>query len=183
MHKALFLDRDGVINVDHGYVYRQQDFQFMPGILESCAHFHQAGYKLIVVTNQSGIARGMYTPQDFCKLTVWMKAQFAQAGAALTDVLYCPHHPAGDPPYNIACQCRKPLPGMLLDAAAKHHIDLSGSCMVGDSERDMQAALAAGIPWRVLVSESSAVKSCATHIIASPAELAMTKATDEMLKK
>lgn len=166
--KIVFLDRDGVINDDHGYVSRIADFDFMPGVLSTCHWLYQMGYQLIVVTNQSGIARGMYSEADFLSLTEWMKGQFAQAGAPLLDVLYCPHLPEGNPPYNKVCICRKPKPGMLLRAGERYGIDFSQSIMVGDNESDMEAALAAEVAMRVLLSDSHPalpVASCATHHI------------------
>lgn len=153
MNKALFLDRDGIINLDHGYVYQQQDFQFTDGIFELCQYATQLGYLLIVITNQSGIARGKYTEADFTSLTEWMKIQFKQHQCRITDVFYCPHHPTkGIGEYLKACECRKPEPGMILKAAATHDIDLSESIFIGDKVSDMQAAESAGIVTRILLT-------------------------------
>jgi len=153
LRPAAFLDRDGVINVDHGYVYRREDFEFVPGVLEGAQRLSQMGYALVVVTNQSGIGRGLYTEEDFDTLTQWMMQSFAAAGAPLAGVYFCPHHPveaAGM--YRCDCQCRKPAPGMLLRAAAELDIDLKASAMFGDRASDLQAAKAAGVPRRILLA-------------------------------
>jgi D-glycero-D-manno-heptose 1,7-bisphosphate phosphatase len=150
--KAAFLDRDGVINVDHGYVSSPEQFEFIDGVFDACRHLQQQGYLLIVVTNQSGIGRGYYNEQQFHSLTDWMKAQFESHGVTLTDVFFCPHHPVNaNPPYQIDCDCRKPAPGMLLQAIEKYQIDPNQSLMLGDKKADMQAAKAAGVGRKVLV--------------------------------
>jgi len=149
---AAFLDRDGVINFDHGYVAHIEDFQFIPGVLEASRALAQRGYALVVITNQSGIGRGLYSDADYETLTAWMRAQFADAGAELAGVFHCPHHPidARDP-YRIDCDCRKPAPGLLLRAASELNLDLARSALFGDKLSDLQAAAAAGVPHRVLL--------------------------------
>ena len=147
--RAAFLDRDGVINVDHAYVHEIENFDWVPGVLEAARRLHDAGFELVVVTNQSGIGRGYYTEADFEKLTAWMKARFAEAGAPLAGVYFCPHHPdrgyPGErPELKIDCACRKPKPGMLLAAARDLNIDLAQSWMVGDGENDIRAGRSAG---------------------------------------
>jgi len=150
--KAAFLDRDGVINVDHGYVSSPEQFEFIDGVFDACRHLQQQGYLLIVVTNQSGIGRGYYNEQQFHALTDWMKAQFEAHGVTLTDVFFCPHHPVNaTSPYQIDCDCRKPAPGMLLQAINKYQVDPNQSLMLGDKKADMQAAKAAGVGRKVLV--------------------------------
>jgi D-glycero-D-manno-heptose 1,7-bisphosphate phosphatase len=152
LRKAVFLDRDGVINIDHGYLYQPEQFDFIDGVFEACRHFQQLGYLLIVVTNQSGIARGYYTEHQFALLTSWMKQQFAAQGVKIDGVYYCPHHAEkGQSPYNIVCDCRKPEPGMLLQAMREYQIDPAQSLMLGDKAADMQAAAAAGVKRKVLV--------------------------------
>jgi D-glycero-D-manno-heptose 1,7-bisphosphate phosphatase len=152
MRSAVFLDRDGVVNLDRGYVYRPADFEFVPGALEAARALKQMGLALVVVTNQSGIARGYYDVEQFKTLTEWMTRQFAEHGAPLDGVYFCPHHPSEGPaPYRRACLCRKPEPGLLLDAARDLDLDLSRSVLFGDKASDLQAALAAGIPHRVLL--------------------------------
>ena len=146
MKKALFLDRDGVINVDYGYVYKVSAFDFMDGIFDLVKRANEQGYKVIVVTNQSGIGRGMYTESDLAELSQWMVLKFAQHGAIIDDVLYCPHHPKAElKKYKKVCECRKPNPGMFNTAAAQHNISLTNSIMVGDKLSDVEAAIKAGL--------------------------------------
>jgi D-glycero-D-manno-heptose 1,7-bisphosphate phosphatase len=153
LRPAAFLDRDGVINVDHGYVYRREDFAFVPGVLEGARRLHDLGYALVVATNQSGIGRGLYTEQDFMALTKWMKESFSAAEAPIAGVYFCPHHPsAALADYRTNCQCRKPGPGMLLKAAEELGLDLATSAMFGDRVSDLEAARAAGVPTRVLLA-------------------------------
>jgi ADP-L-glycero-D-manno-heptose 6-epimerase len=149
---AAFLDRDGVINIDRGYVSRREDFTFVPGVIEGARQLHELGYALVVVTNQSGIGRGHYSKDAFDALTAWMKAEFAVASAPLAGVYFCPHHPSeavGD--YRRECDCRKPAPGMLFAAARELGIRLSASAMFGDKTSDLEAARAAGVSLRVLL--------------------------------
>ncbi len=144
--RALFLDRDGVINQDLGFVHSRDEFHYLEGIFDLCRRFHQAGYALIVVTNQSGIGRGLYSEADFLALSDWMKDRFIVEGCPLTAVYYCPHHPReAEPPYRQDCHCRKPAPGMLLQAMQEHHITREGSLMIGNQATDIAAAEAAGI--------------------------------------
>ncbi|WP_371377524.1 D-glycero-beta-D-manno-heptose 1,7-bisphosphate 7-phosphatase [Thalassotalea aquiviva] len=152
MNRALFLDRDGIINHDHGYVFQPEQFDFIDGIFTLCQHAQQQGLKIIVITNQSGIGRGMYSEQQFLDLTKWMMEAFNKKGIHITDVFFCPHHPTkaqGD--YKVACQCRKPEPGMILEAAKKHHIDLKQSIFIGDKVSDLKAAQNAGVHNRILL--------------------------------
>jgi D-glycero-D-manno-heptose 1,7-bisphosphate phosphatase len=143
---ALFLDRDGVINVDHGYVSRPEDFEPIEGIFDLCREAQRQGYLIIVITNQAGIGRGYYTEADFEALTTWMIGRFEEEGIAIADVYHCPFHPEhGIGPYKADTACRKPHPGMLLQAAAEHGIDLAGSVLVGDKPSDIQAGIGAGV--------------------------------------
>jgi D-glycero-D-manno-heptose 1,7-bisphosphate phosphatase len=140
--KAAFFDRDGVINVNHGYVHTIADFQFMDGVIELMLYVQSLGYEVVVVTNQSGIARGMYTEEQFTQLNQWMCAQLLEQGVVITDTYYCPHHPsAGHSALTQDCTCRKPKPGMLLQAADKHGYDLLQSILIGDNKSDMQCAI------------------------------------------
>lgn len=149
---AAFLDRDGVVNVDHGYVVRIEDFEFVAGTLEACRLLAQRGFALVVITNQSGIGRGLYSEADYHALTAWMRAQFAAAGAPLAGVYHCPHHPTDARGiFRVECDCRKPAPGMLLRAAAELDLDLARSILFGDRRSDLQAAFAAGVPQRILL--------------------------------
>jgi D-glycero-D-manno-heptose 1,7-bisphosphate phosphatase len=143
---AVFLDRDGVVNIDYGHVHRIQDFEFMPGVLAACRQLAAAGFALVVVTNQAGIARGMYGIEDFHRLSEWMAARFAEAGAPLEGIYFCPHHPQGSvPAWSGACSCRKPQPGMVLAAASDLKLDLAGSVLVGDKWSDIVAGKRAGV--------------------------------------
>lgn len=152
MNKAVFLDRDGVINHDHAYVSNILNFEFIDGVFDACQQFIKQGYMIIVVTNQSGIGRGYYSEQDFNLLTNWMKAEFDKHQVTISEVYFCPHHPKNAlPNYLKKCDCRKPMPGMLNQAINKFDIDVNQSIMVGDKVSDLQAAKAAGIKTKILV--------------------------------
>ncbi len=162
MKRALFLDRDGVINVELNYLYKIKDFKFLDGIFELCRYYQNLGYLIIIVTNQSGIARGYYSESDFEKLTLWMIREFAKEGIKITKVYYCPHHSE----ISGKCSCRKPEPGMILEAQKEFDIDLNNSILVGDKERDIEAALSAGIKESYLFDEEKLHKtSKATKIV------------------
>lgn len=144
--KAAFIDRDGVLNEERAFVHRAEDFVLIPGALEALRALTAAGYLLVVVTNQSGIARGLYSESDYLALTEHMRAQLAQEGISLDAVEYCPHLP--DAPvdrYRVDCDCRKPKPGMLKRAINRLEVDPRASFLVGDRLSDIQAARAAGI--------------------------------------
>ncbi|HDU8625575.1 D-glycero-beta-D-manno-heptose 1,7-bisphosphate 7-phosphatase [Morganella morganii subsp. morganii] len=149
---AVFLDRDGTINVDTGYLHEIDDFQFIENAIEAMQAIKQMGYALIIVTNQSGIARGMFTEDQFMHLTEWMDWSLADRGVDLDGIYYCPHHPEGTvEEFRQECNCRKPAPGMLLDAQKFLKIDMSNSYMVGDKLDDMLAGRAAEVGTTVLV--------------------------------
>ena len=152
LRRAAFLDRDGVLNEDHGYVYRSEEFQWLPGAVTAMQRLQEAGFALVVITNQSGIARGLYTLADLELLHDHMRGQLQPQGVALTGIYACPHHPdAVLPQYRLACECRKPQPGMLLRAAREHGLDLAASCLFGDKASDIEAGRRAGVgrSWRV----------------------------------
>jgi D-glycero-D-manno-heptose 1,7-bisphosphate phosphatase len=152
LRRAAFLDRDGVVNIDRGYVYRAADFEFVPHVLEAARQLREAGYALVVVTNQSGIGRGLYSTADYEALTAWMRQQFNEAGAPLAGVYHCPHHPTeAQGVFRVDCACRKPSPGLLLDAARELGLDLARSVLFGDRATDLEAAETAGVPMRVLL--------------------------------
>jgi D-glycero-D-manno-heptose 1,7-bisphosphate phosphatase len=143
---ALFLDRDGVINREVGYLHRQEDIRWVEGIVSLCQTAQSLGYRLVVVTNQSGIARGMYTEEDFAALMTWMRGEFARDGITLDAVYHCPFHPEhGVGAYRREHADRKPSPGMLLRAAADLGLDLGRSVLVGDRCSDIAAASSAGL--------------------------------------
>ena len=153
MRPALFLDRDGIVNVDHGYVHRQEDVVFVDGIFALCRGAVARGLLPVIVTNQSGIGRGHYSEADFHRLMGWMRAEFARQGAPIHAVEYCPDHPVhGLGAYRRDTPRRKPGPGMMLDAAATHGLDLAASVMLGDKASDAEAARRAGIGTRILVT-------------------------------
>ncbi len=148
---AVFLDRDGVININHGYVYKLENFDFIEGIFDVAQHAHELGYKLVVITNQAGIGRGYYSEADFHLLTQWMCQQFAQAGAPISQVYFSPFHPtAGLGSYLKDDFSRKPNPGMIFRAGEELDLDLSGSILIGDKPSDIQAGIAAGIGKNLL---------------------------------
>lgn len=161
--RALFLDKDGVINVDHGYVCSPERTQFIDGIFELCRAATRHGYLNVVVTNQAGIARGYYTEQDFLAYMNWVRGKFRKHDAQLDAVYYCPHHPVhGLGEYLRDCVCRKPKPGMILDAARDLGIDLERSALVGDSESDIGAGRGAGIGHIFLLSSVKSPRASGT---------------------
>lgn len=158
--KAIFLDRDGVINHDHAYVHKIEEFEFIEGVFDACRHFVAKGYILIVVTNQSGIGRGYYDEAQFAQLTDWMKARFIDEGCELAEVYFCPHHPKKAlPQYLLDCQCRKPAPGMLNQAISAFNIDVKKSMMIGDKLSDIKAAENAGVTRKILVNSGQALSA------------------------
>jgi D-glycero-D-manno-heptose 1,7-bisphosphate phosphatase len=143
--KTIFLDRDGVINKDINYLHKIDDFDFIDRIFDVCLYFQSLGYKIIIITNQSGISRGYYSHSDYQKVTQWMLDQFRYKNINILDIFHCPHGP------DSTCDCRKPKPGMFLKAKAKHNTDMEKSWMIGDKERDTIAANSAGIDNTILV--------------------------------
>lgn len=144
--KAVFLDRDGVINVDKGYVHKIEDFEFYPNVFKALKKLQDAGFKLFIVTNQSGIAVGYYTEEDFLILTNWMLNQFEKEGIKIEKVYYCPHHEDGIvEKYSFKCDCRKPESGMITQAISEYNIDPKQSFLIGDKENDILAAHKEGI--------------------------------------
>ncbi len=152
---ALFFDRDGVLNIDKAYVYTREDFEWRAGAIDAIRALNEAGWRVFVITNQSGIARGYYGEADVQALHQWMNDELALHGAHIDAFYYCPHHPAegGVAPYNIACECRKPAPGMLFQAMAEWDIDAARSLMIGDKTSDTEAAHAAGIKGLLIAPE------------------------------
>lgn len=151
--RALFLDRDGVVNVEVGYLHRIEDVEFVPGIVSLCRTAMRLGYKLVVVTNQAGIARGFYTEADFETLMAWMRQQLRDEGVEFDAVYHCPFHPEhGVGEYKREHEDRKPGPGMLLRAARELGVSLAESVMVGDRCSDIAAANTAGLKQAFLVA-------------------------------
>jgi len=164
IYKAVFLDRDGVINEEIGYLYKTKDFKFIDGVFEACNYFQEKGYLIIIITNQSGIARGYYTEEDFYILNNWMNDQFSTNGINISDIFFCPHSP------DHGCNCRKPKPGLIKDALQKHNIDIARSWIIGDKESDIRAGNLAGISNTILVKtghEIDELKTNAKYILKS----------------
>ncbi len=152
---ALFLDRDGVINVEKNYVHRVEDFDFLDGIFDLCRAANERDMPIVVVTNQAGIGRGYYSEAEFQTLTEWMKSRFEEAGAPIAAVYFCPDHPEqGLGSYRKESFDRKPNPGMLFRARDDLRLDLSRSIMIGDKASDMAAAKAAGIGVSLLLGSN-----------------------------
>jgi len=143
LKSAVFIDRDGTINEESGYLFRKEDCRFIPGAIEAIAQLNKAGFLVVVTTNQSGIARGYYTAVDLEQLHLYMASEIEVAGGKIDGWYYCPHHPdsAAD---SSQCDCRKPMPGMLQSAAHELGIDLASSWMIGDKIADVNAGIAAG---------------------------------------
>lgn len=159
---AVFLDRDGVVNVEKNYLHKVEDFEFLPDVIDAVRRYNEKGYVVVVVTNQSGIARGYYGEEEYQKLTEHMLSLFEKYGAKIAAVYHCPHHESD------GCDCRKPLPGMLLRAKEELGIDMASSWMIGDKESDVQAAKAAGVGHALLVRtghEIDEAASCADKIV------------------
>lgn len=142
MQKAIFLDRDGVINSDlgHYYIYRVEDFVINKGIINSLKRFQEAGYKLIIISNQGGVAKGIYSCEDVNKVHTYLETELKENHIFLQDIYYCPHHDS-----IASCECRKPSPYMINLAVEKYGIDIHKSYLIGDSKRDIEAAKAAGV--------------------------------------
>ncbi len=139
--RACFLDRDGVINVDHGHVGSIERFEFIDGVFEACRIIQDRGYRIFVVTNQAGIAKGYYSLSEFYHLTRWVEKKFLENDVLIEETFFCPDHPE----FTGECDCRKPKPGMLNNAAVKYSLCLSKSLMVGDKRSDLDAAISAGV--------------------------------------
>ena len=154
--KTIFLDRDGVINKEVNYLHRMEDFEFIDGIFEACKHFLKLGYKIIIVTNQSGIARGYFKENDYHNLSNWMLKQFQKRSIEILDIFHCPHGPESD------CNCRKPKPGMFFMAQNKHDINMTNSWLIGDKEDDIIAGISSGIFNTILVRSGHKINENST---------------------
>ena len=172
---ALFLDRDGVINIDHAYVHRREDFDFVDGIFDLVRTARERGYLVFVITNQAGIGRGKYSEADFHALTEWMSGEFAARGAAIDKVYFCPYHAEhGVGVYKQESPFRKPNPGMILQAAQEFDVDLAASVLLGDMETDIQAGTRAGVGCNLLFRPPGHAKPATTQaqaVVASHAQV------------
>lgn len=163
--RAAFIDRDGVINVDRGYVHLPEDFELIGGVDTALQRLQAAGFRLIVVTNQSGIARGFYSEAQYHRLTGHLRELLAGKGVRLDDVYHCPHMPdAAVPAFRRDCDCRKPAPGMILRGLKEHGLDPARSLMFGDKASDIEAGRAAGIGWCCLISSAASDAGTADHV-------------------
>jgi D-glycero-D-manno-heptose 1,7-bisphosphate phosphatase len=153
-NKALFLDRDGVINKEKNYLYQIKEFEFIDGVFEACKYFQSQGYLIVIITNQAGIARGVYTKNDFEDLTRWMVKEFEKESVLISKVYHCSHHPE----FSGNCECRKPKPKMIFDAQKEFDIDLTKSILVGDKNSDIEAGLNAGIKMNFLIQTGHNIK-------------------------
>jgi D-glycero-D-manno-heptose 1,7-bisphosphate phosphatase len=165
--KALFLDRDGVINEEVNYAHKIEQIKFVEGIFDLAAAAIRKDYKIFVVTNQAGIGRGYYTEADFHALTNWIEAQFAANNAPISKTYFCPNHPEhGQGKYKIDCNFRKPKPGMILQAVEEYGIELASSILIGDRETDIHAAKNAGIGTKILFThDAQNTKTIADKIV------------------
>jgi len=154
--KIIFLDRDGVINEEVGYLHKIRDFEFIDGVFESLKKLQDLGYEFIVITNQSGIGRGFYTEKDYHKVDKWMKDQFKKKSIKILFSIHCPHLEEDN------CNCRKPKPGMIEKCFKKYEISKKASWVIGDSERDIEAGISSGISNTILLRSGHRINELET---------------------
>lgn len=163
---AVFLDRDGVINRDHGYVSSWQDFELLPGVVDALRALQDLGYALIIITNQSGIGRGYYDEADFWSLMDQLLDHLSERQVFISAVYFCPHHPNDAlPEFRRVCDCRKPAPGMILQAIEDLDLDPARSILVGDKPSDIEAGRHAGVPKLFFVNPDGALCEDATSVL------------------
>jgi len=148
-NRAAFFDRDGTINVEKNYIFKIGDFEFINGILELITEYQKAGFLIFIITNQSGLARGFYSEKDYQLLTSWMIGEFKSNKIEITKVYHCPHHPE----ITGTCECRKPKPGMILQAIDEYNIDPTQSVVIGDKKSDILAGKNAGIGKNLYIQD------------------------------
>tara|TARA_B000000475_G_C15971377_1_gene437183 strand:+ start:464 stop:1009 length:546 start_codon:yes stop_codon:yes gene_type:complete len=159
MNKALFIDRDGVLNQDKGYTHKISDLKLLDGVLEGLQRFQSLDYKIIIITNQSGIARGLFKIKDFHDFMTKMIQIFNNNKITINDYFFCPHHIDGVvKEYSISCDCRKPEAGMIFQAQEKYGFDLSKSVLIGDKESDILAGIKANIPLNIRITKNILLK-------------------------
>jgi D-glycero-D-manno-heptose 1,7-bisphosphate phosphatase len=182
MNKAAFIDRDGVINEDRAYVHRAADFELIPGSVEALRALRTAGFLLVVITNQSGIARGLFSEADYRELEAHMRERLATAGVSLDSIQYCPHLPdAPIPQYRLDCECRKPRGGMIRTAAGLLNIDTSQSVLIGDRKADVEAGRAAGV-GRCFLVRSGQLLSAGDALLADGVFADLAQCVSELLR-
>lgn len=150
---VIFMDRDGTLNIDHNFIHKIEEFDFIDGVIDACKALKKMGFALVIVTNQSGIGRGIFSEEQFLQLTEWMDWSLADRDVELDGIYYCPHLPTDQ------CECRKPNPGMFLAAKKELDIDMASSYMVGDKASDLLAGKAAGVGTCVLVRSGHRITS------------------------
>jgi len=176
---AVFLDRDGTLVDELGFLARPEDLRLLPGAAEAVRRLNAAARAAIVVTNQSGIARGLFDEAALARVHARLCEELARGGARLDDVLHCPHHPSeGAPPLRARCACRKPEPGLVREAARRHDLDLARSWMIGDSLRDLECGARAGLGGSILVLSGKGRDELATL---APEERARTRTAPDVL--
>lgn len=169
MIPAYFFDRDGTLNEDKGYVHRWDQFRWRPGAVAAIKELNSVGILVVVVTNQGGIAHGYYTEADMQALHQKMNLDLFRHRAHIDAFYHCPHHPKGSvPKFSISCSCRKPQPGLLLQAIAEYNIDVRRSVMIGDKETDLRAGSAAGICSLKLVDRGQDLYSLVSYLVRKP---------------
>lgn len=179
MRRAVFLDRDGTLVDELGFLARAEDLRLLPGAAEAVRRLNAAGWLALVVTNQSGIARGLFGERELAAVHARLALELAAGGAHLDDVLWCPHHPSeGVAPWRTRCACRKPEPGMVLEAARRHGLALEHSWMIGDSLRDLECGTRAGLAGSLLVTSG---KGAAELAALTPAERARLVVAPDVL--
>ena len=155
--KTIFLDRDGVINKEVNYLNKIENFEFIKGVFDACIYFHSLNYNIIIVSNQSGITRGFFSEADYQEINKWMLNQFLKNDVSILDTFHCPHGPKSN------CSCRKPKPGMFIEAKNKYNINMDNSWMIGDKETDIEAANLAGINNTILVRSGHKIDESNTN--------------------
>jgi D-glycero-D-manno-heptose 1,7-bisphosphate phosphatase len=180
---AVFLDRDGTLNVEKNYLYLPEDFEFIPGTPAAIRRLNRAGFKVFIVTNQSGVARGYFSLEDVERLHRYIADRLAEAGAQIDGFYVCPHHPTeGQGRFQRDCACRKGAPGLLLEAADEHHIDLGRSFMVGDKEADIEAGERAGCTPLLVLTGYGATTAAKVSTERARHFADLTRAVDWILK-
>lgn len=165
MRQAIFFDRDGILNEEVGYLWQVEKFKWIDGAREAVKFCNERGLMTVVVTNQSGIARGYYTARDVDALHAFMQRELAEVGAHVDAFYYCPHHVEGVvEEFSVVCECRKPKPGMILRACRELDIDPAQSILFGDSERDIEAAKAAGLRAGIFFTSGNLLDAVSSNV-------------------